>query len=125
MPHPLIHPNPIVQQLQSIQRTIRDLDRQTITDAIAAVSDYHSLLSDPAAMRQRADEIEEQLRAEEGAEFGGDDVDGDPDSELVRPCPSCPDGSVWTSNGPTAKRCPTCNGHAALRADGSALPART
>ena len=50
------------------------------------------------------------------------DVDGDPGNELCRPCPRCPDGYVWNSNGPTPKCCPVCNGHAALRADGSALP---
>ena len=26
------------------------------------------------------------------------------------PCPQCPDGNVWTSNGPTCKVCPRCNG---------------
>ncbi len=27
-------------------------------------------------------------------------------------CPDCPDGSVWTSKGPTEEICPTCRGHA-------------
>ena len=36
-----------------------------------------------------------------------------------RPCPDCPDGSVWNSQGPTAKVCPVCNGHAVVKLDGS------
>jgi len=36
-----------------------------------------------------------------------------------KPCPSCPDGNVWVSNGPTAKACPTCNGKAIVNLDGS------
>lgn len=48
----------------------------------------------------------------------------DPEEDLVRPCPNCPDGNVWDSNGPTCKVCPVCNGFAALKADGSALPPR-
>jgi len=41
-------------------------------------------------------------------------------AELM-PCRACPDGYVWTINGPTAKCCPVCKGHAVLRLDGSAL----
>lgn len=37
------------------------------------------------------------------------------------PCPACPDGSVWTAHGPTDAICPTCGGHAAVRADGSRI----
>ena len=37
------------------------------------------------------------------------------------PCPQCPDGSVWTPNGPTKEICPRCNGAAVLHPDGSKL----
>lgn len=34
-------------------------------------------------------------------------------SDVVKkPCPDCPDGSVWTSKGPTEEICPTCRGEA-------------
>ena len=33
---------------------------------------------------------------------------------VYRPCPACPDGSVWTRDGPTGKVCPVCKGHAIL-----------
>ena len=31
---------------------------------------------------------------------------------MKQPCPSCPDGNEWNSNGPTGRACPTCNGKA-------------
>lgn len=42
--------------------------------------------------------------------------------ERLSACHACPDGQVWDYLGPTGKPCPVCNGHAALRWDGSALP---
>ncbi len=33
---------------------------------------------------------------------------------MNRPCPDCPDGYLWNSNGQTAKACPTCGGKAYL-----------
>ncbi len=42
----------------------------------------------------------------------------------VRPCPACPDGSVWTSEGPTSKICPICKGHALVNMDGSPFKRR-
>ena len=41
-------------------------------------------------------------------------------SSELKPCPACPDGSVWTVNGPTSKTCPVCNGYAVVNLDGSA-----
>lgn len=41
-----------------------------------------------------------------------------------RPCPSCPDGNVWNSNGPTGAVCPTCNGHAVLHINGMPIGPR-
>ena len=38
-----------------------------------------------------------------------------------KPCPVCPDGSVWTSNGPTSKTCPVCNGYGVVNFDGSPI----
>ena len=38
----------------------------------------------------------------------------------TRPCPSCPDGNVWTAEGPTGKTCPTCNGHGFVYLNGEA-----
>ena len=38
-----------------------------------------------------------------------------------KPCPACPDGSVWTRDGTTGATCPVCKGHAALNLDGSPL----
>jgi hypothetical protein len=38
-----------------------------------------------------------------------------------RPCPACPDGGVWTSEGPTGKLCPVCKGHAVVNLDGSPI----
>ena len=38
-----------------------------------------------------------------------------------KPCPACPDGNLWNSNGPTGATCPVCKGHAALNLDGSPL----
>jgi len=32
-------------------------------------------------------------------------------------CPNCPDGNLWTSEGPTGKACPTCNGKAYIGED--------
>lgn len=51
-----------------------------------------------------------------------DDLDYRPKGE--RPCPACPDGSVWDSNGPTSKTCPVCNGHATVHLDGSPVGPR-
>lgn len=36
---------------------------------------------------------------------------------MKTPCPQCPDGYVWTSNGPTCKPCPRCKGLAYLGED--------
>ena len=33
---------------------------------------------------------------------------------MKRPCPSCPDGNEWSSNGPTGRACKTCGGKAYL-----------
>lgn len=41
------------------------------------------------------------------------------DAEELMPCPACPDGYVWTSDGPTGKCCPVCKGYAAVKLDGS------
>ena len=35
-------------------------------------------------------------------------------AELRGPCPECPDGQVWTSEGPTGRTCPRCKGHAII-----------
>ena len=37
------------------------------------------------------------------------------------PCPRCPDGSVWTAEGPTSQVCPTCGGFAVLNINGEKL----
>ena len=37
------------------------------------------------------------------------------------PCPACPDGNEWDSNGPTGRACKVCGGHAELNRDGSRL----
>ena len=29
---------------------------------------------------------------------------------MSEPCPSCPDGNEWNSNGPTGRACRTCGG---------------
>lgn len=39
----------------------------------------------------------------------------------LKPCPSCPDGYVWTSNGQTGKTCPTCKGYAVVHLNGDPL----
>ena len=31
-----------------------------------------------------------------------------------QPCPACPDGNEWDSNGPTGRACQVCNGRAYL-----------
>jgi len=37
------------------------------------------------------------------------------DDDMVRvPCPGCPDGNVWDSNGPTSECCPVCGGTAVI-----------
>lgn len=36
---------------------------------------------------------------------------------MKQPCPSCPDGNEWNSNGPTGRACPTCKGKAYLGSD--------
>ena len=46
-------------------------------------------------------------------------VDFDDVPEAYRPCPDCPDGQMWNSNGPMGKTCTTCNGFAAVNLDGS------
>ena len=33
---------------------------------------------------------------------------------VTRPCTHCPDGYVWTQDGPTSKTCPVCKGKAYL-----------
>lgn len=38
---------------------------------------------------------------------------------MNRPCPSCPDGNEWASNGPTGRACQTCGGKAYLEAEDS------
>lgn len=38
----------------------------------------------------------------------------EPEERKALPCPNCPDGQVWTSNGPTGRTCPTCKGHAVI-----------
>lgn len=38
-----------------------------------------------------------------------------------KPCPSCPDGYLWTANGPTSAPCKTCGGCALVHLDGSQL----
>lgn len=48
-----------------------------------------------------------------------DDDDSPVSADDVRPCSACPDGYVWTSNGPTSKPCPVCGGTAVLHRDGS------
>jgi len=49
------------------------------------------------------------------------DDDEDRESFQYKPCLACPDGYVWNANGPTAKTCPVCKGHAALNLNGSPL----
>lgn len=41
------------------------------------------------------------------------------DHDELMPCPACPDGYVWTANGPTAKCCPVCKGHAVVKRNGA------
>lgn len=36
---------------------------------------------------------------------------------MRQPCPSCPDGNEWNSNGPTGRTCKTCNGKAYIGDD--------
>ena len=38
--------------------------------------------------------------------------------EELKPCPACPDGYVWTSNGPTGAACKTCGGYAVVKLNG-------
>lgn len=33
---------------------------------------------------------------------------------MNRPCPACPDGNEWNSNGPTGRACRVCDGKAYL-----------
>ena len=42
-------------------------------------------------------------------------------AEDLRPCPACPDGNVWDSNGPTGKTCSVCNGHAVVTLSGAPI----
>ena len=41
------------------------------------------------------------------------------DDDEAIPCPSCPDGNEWDSNGPTGRACRVCKGHALVNRDGS------
>lgn len=43
---------------------------------------------------------------------------------IDKPCPVCPDGYVWDSNGPTSRACPVCNGYAVVHLDGSPIGPR-
>lgn len=45
-------------------------------------------------------------------------------ASAARPCPACPDGYVWTANGPIGKTCPVCNGHAVVQRNGAPIAAR-
>lgn len=38
---------------------------------------------------------------------------------MRQPCPSCPDGNEWNSQGPTGRACPTCHGNAYIGEDDS------
>lgn len=38
--------------------------------------------------------------------------------EELKPCPSCPDGYVWSYNGPTGTTCKTCKGYAVVTLNG-------
>lgn len=38
-----------------------------------------------------------------------------------KPCPSCPDGNEWDSNGPTGRACKTCGGFAVTHIDGKKI----
>ena len=37
------------------------------------------------------------------------------------PCPACPDGAVWNSEGPTSATCPVCKGHAVVMLNGAPI----
>jgi len=39
------------------------------------------------------------------------------------PCPACPDGNEWASNGPTGRACPVCGGTAELPKEPAPEPA--
>lgn len=39
-----------------------------------------------------------------------------------RACPSCPDGYVWTQEGPTGAECPTCKGKAYIEVEEEQAP---
>jgi len=41
------------------------------------------------------------------------------DDEQLQNCPKCPDGYIWTSDGPTGKCCPVCRGYAVVQLNGS------
>jgi hypothetical protein len=43
------------------------------------------------------------------------------DKVPFKPCPACPDGNVWTANGPTGATCPVCRGYAVLHLNGSPI----
>ena len=43
------------------------------------------------------------------------------DTQQFRPCPACPDGSVWTREGPSGATCKVCKGFAVVNLDGSPL----
>lgn len=45
----------------------------------------------------------------------------DESDDELKPCPECPDGNVWNSNGPTGATCKVCKGHAVVNLDGSPL----
>ena len=40
------------------------------------------------------------------------------DEENLKPCPACPDGSVWTAQGPSGATCPVCKGYAVVTFSG-------
>jgi len=45
-------------------------------------------------------------------------------SHDARPCPACPDGYVWTTQGQTGAPCRTCGGFAVVHLDGRRFTAR-
>jgi len=42
-------------------------------------------------------------------------------SDELKPCPSCPDGNEWDSDGPTGRVCKTCKGFAFVKPNGAPL----
>lgn len=64
--------------------------------------------------RARAEREREQERAEEVAPAHVERT-----SPNCRPCPACPDGNEWSTDGPTGRACPTCAGFAVVKLDGA------